>query len=82
VIATIPILTHHIPHALVVMVVMYLVTGGHRRDSDGLRPWRVGRHPGPDAALLAWMVVLDIAWLRIECFVGSCSPDSGSSACW
>ena len=26
VIATIPILTHHIPHALVVMIVMYLLT--------------------------------------------------------
>ncbi len=69
-IATIPILTHHIPHALVVMVVMYLVT---QEDTAatlmGSVLGVVGVTVGLGAALLTWMVVLDIAWLRIACFV-------------
>ena len=71
VIATIPILTHRIPHALVVMVVMYLVT---QEDTAatlmGSVLGVVGVTVGLGAALLTWMVVLDIAWLRIACFVG------------
>jgi len=70
VIATIPILTHHIPHALVVMLVMYLIT---QEDTAatlmGSLLGVLGVTVGLGAALLAWMVVLDIAWLRITCFV-------------
>ena len=70
VIATIPILTHHIPLALVVMVVMYLIT---QEDTAatllGSVLGLVGVTLGLGAALLAWMVVLDIAWLRIACFI-------------
>src|SRR5258706_10131339 len=71
VIATIPILTHRIPHALVVMIVMYLLT---QEDTAatlmGSILGVVGVTVGLGAALLTWMVVLDIAWLRIACFVG------------
>src|SRR6185503_9476528 len=70
-IATIPILTHRIPHALVVMIVMYLLT---QEDTAatllGSILGVVGVTIGLGAALLVWMVVLDIAWLRIACFVG------------
>jgi multidrug resistance protein MdtO len=70
VIATIPILTHHIPHALVVMLVMYLIT---QEDTAATLLGSVlgvlGVTVGLGAALLAWMVVLDIAWLRMTCFV-------------
>jgi len=70
VIATIPILTHRIPHALVVMVVMYLVT---QEDTAATLLGSVlgvaGVTLGLGAALLVWMVALDIAWLRIVCFV-------------
>ncbi len=69
-IATIPILTHRIPHALVVLIVMYLIT---QEDTAatllGSILGVVGVTVGLGAALLAWMVVLDIAWLRILCFV-------------
>src|SRR6266699_850542 len=71
VIATIPFLTHRIPHALVVMIVMYLVT---QEDTAatlvGSVLGAIGVTVGLGAALLVWMVVLDIAWLRIVCFVG------------
>jgi multidrug resistance protein MdtO len=70
VIATIPILTHRIPHALVVMVVMYLIT---QEDTAATLLGSIlgvaGVTVGLGAALLAWMVALDIAWLRIACFV-------------
>ena len=70
VIATIPILTHRIPHALVVMVVMYLVT---QEDTAATLLGSVlgvaGVTLGLGSALLVWMVALDIAWLRIACFV-------------
>ena len=69
VIATIPILTHRIPHALVVMIVMYLIT---QEDTAATLLGSVlgvaGVTIGLGAALLAWMVALDIAWLRIACF--------------
>jgi multidrug resistance protein MdtO len=68
VIATIPILTHRIPHALVVMIVMYLVT---QEDTAATLVGSVlsamGVTVSLGAALLVWMVVLDIAWLRIVC---------------
>src|SRR6185295_19698310 len=70
VIATIPILTHRIPHALVVMIVMYLLT---QEDTAatllGSILGVVGVTIGLGASLLAWMVALDIAWLRIGCLV-------------
>ena len=71
VIATIPILTHRIPHALVVLIVMYLIT---QEDTAATLLGSVlavaGVTVGLGAALLAWIVVLDIAWLRIACFIG------------
>jgi multidrug resistance protein MdtO len=71
VIATIPILTHRIPLALMVMIMMYLIT---QEDTAatllGSILAVVGVTVGLGAALLAWMVALDIAWLRIACFVG------------
>src|SRR5215469_2533560 len=71
VIATIPILTHRIPHALLVMIVMYLLT---QEDTAatllGSILGLIGVTVGLGAALLVWMVALDIAWLRILCFVG------------
>jgi multidrug resistance protein MdtO len=70
VIATIPILTHRIPHALVVMIVMYLVT---QEDTAatlmGSILGAMGVTVGLGAALLVWMVAIDIAWLRIVCFI-------------
>ncbi len=70
-IATIPVLTHHIPHALIVMIMMYLIT---QEDTAATLLGSIlgvaGVTVGLGAALLVWMVVLDIAWLRIACFVG------------
>ena len=69
-IVTIPILTHRIPLALVAMVVMYLIT---QEDTAATLVGSIlgaaGVTLGLGAALLVWMVVLDIAWLRIVCFV-------------
>lgn len=71
VIATIPILTHRIPLALVVMIVMYLVTQEDTAATViGSILAAIGVTVGLGAALLVWMVVLDIAWLRIACFIG------------
>ena len=71
VIATIPILTHRIPFALLVMIMMYLIT---QEDTAATLLGSIlgvaGATVSLGAALLAWMVVLDIAWLRIACFVG------------
>ena len=71
VIATIPILTHRIPHALVVLIVMYLIT---QEDTAATALGSVlavaGVTVGLGAAVLALMIALDIAWLRIACFVG------------
>jgi len=65
-IATIPVLTHRIPHALVVMILMYLIT---QEDTAatlvGSILGVVGLTVSLGLALLAWMIVLDIAWLRI-----------------
>jgi len=69
-IATIPILTHRIPHALIVMIVMYLIT---QEDTAATLVGSIlavaGVTLGLGAALLAWMVALDIAWLRIAFFI-------------
>jgi multidrug resistance protein MdtO len=71
VIATIPVLTHRIPHALLVMIVMYLIT---QEDTAATLVGSIlavaGVTVGLGTAVLAWMVVLDIAWLRIACFIG------------
>jgi multidrug resistance protein MdtO len=70
VIATIPILTHRIPHALVVMIVMYLLT---QEDTAATLLGSIlglaGVTLGLGAALLAWKVAIDFAWLRIVFFV-------------
>ena len=70
VIATIPILTHRIPHALVVMIVMYLLT---QEDTAATLLGSIlglaGVTLGLGTALLAWRIAIDIAWLRIVFFV-------------
>ena len=52
------------------MIVMYLIT---QEDTAATLVGSIlgvaGVTLGLGAALLAWMVVLDIAWLRIACFV-------------
>jgi multidrug resistance protein MdtO len=69
-IATIPILTHRIPHALIVMIMMYLIT---QEDTAatlvGSILGVVGVTLGLGVALLALIATVDIAWLRIVCFV-------------
>jgi multidrug resistance protein MdtO len=66
--ATIPIMTHHIPHGLVVMIVMYLIT---REDTSttllGSILGLMGATIGLGAGLLAWEISMDVAWLRL-CF--------------
>jgi multidrug resistance protein MdtO len=68
--ATIPILTHRIPHGLVVMIVMYLIT---KEDTAatllGSILGIIGVTIGLGAALLAWEISLDIEWLRIVFFI-------------
>ena len=70
VIATIPILTHRIPLALVVMIMMYLIT---QEDTAATLLGSIlgvaGVTLGLGAALLAWKIAIDIAWLRIVFFV-------------
>src|SRR5205085_8279169 len=69
--ATIPILTHRIPHALIVMIVMYLIT---QEDTAATLVGSIlsvaGVTLGLGAALLVWIAAIDIAWLRIACFIG------------
>jgi multidrug resistance protein MdtO len=68
--ATIPILTHRIPHGLIVMIVMYLIT---QEDTVatliGSILGIIGVTIGLGAALLAWEISLDIEWLRIVFFI-------------
>ena len=63
--ATIPVLTHRIPHALVVMSVMYLIT---REDTAmtlmGSVLGILGITVGLGCALLALTITLDMSWLR------------------
>src|SRR6516165_8415172 len=67
--ATIPILTHRIPHGLIVMIVMYLIT---QEDTAatliGSILGVVGVTIGLGLAILALKISLDIPWLRI-CFL-------------
>ncbi len=64
--ATIPVMTHHIPHALIAMIVMYLVT---QEDvaATGLGSFLglLGATVGLGVALLAWQISIDTPWLRI-----------------
>jgi multidrug resistance protein MdtO len=68
--ATIPILTHRIPHGLIVLIVMYLIT---QEDTVatliGSILGIIGVTIGLGAALLAWEISLDIEWLRIVFFI-------------
>jgi multidrug resistance protein MdtO len=65
--ATIPVLTHRIPHALVVMIMMYLIT---QEDTAatllGSILGVIGVTIGLGLALLAWKISLDITWLRLS----------------
>src|SRR5206468_3651838 len=67
--ATIPILTHHIPHGLLVMIVMYLIT---QEDTAatliGSILAVIGVTIGLGLALIAWKISLDIEWLRLSFF--------------
>src|SRR5262245_6893671 len=61
--ATVPIMIHHIPHWLVVMIVMYLIT---KEDTTatvlGSVLAALGVTLGFALALLAWQVALETAW--------------------
>jgi uncharacterized membrane protein YccC len=61
--ATVPIMIHHIPHGLVVMIVMYLIT---KEDTTatllGSVLALVGITIGFVLALLAWQIALQSAW--------------------
>jgi multidrug resistance protein MdtO len=69
--ATIPILTHRIPLALIVMIMMYLIT---QEDTAatliGSILGVVGVTIGLGLALLVWEIALDIPWLRVGGFAG------------
>jgi multidrug resistance protein MdtO len=71
-VATIPVLTHRIPHALVVMIVMYLVT---QEDSAATLIGSVlgvlGVTVGLGIALLALRISVDVPWLRVVFFVSA-----------
>jgi multidrug resistance protein MdtO len=66
-VTTVPILTHRIHFALVALILMYLIT---QEDTAatllGSILGVVGLTISLALALLAWMVALDIAWLRIS----------------
>src|SRR5262244_3368844 len=67
--ATIPILTHHIPLALMVMILMYLITQEDTAATViGSILGVIGATLGLGLALLAWRISLDIVWLRL-CFL-------------
>ena len=67
-VATIPIMTHRIPHALIIMIVMYLITQEDRVATVlGSILGAVGATVGLGLALLAWQICLGASWLRI-CF--------------
>src|SRR5262249_3528369 len=70
-IATIPVLTHRIPHALIIMIMMYLVA---QEDSAatliGSILGVIGVTVGVGLALLAWQIALGTPWLRICFFAG------------
>jgi multidrug resistance protein MdtO len=67
--ATIPIFTHRIPLALIVMILMYLITQEDTAATViGSILGVIGATIGLGVALLAWEISLDIAWLRL-CFL-------------
>ena len=67
--ATIPILTHQIPLALIVMILMYLITQEDTAATViGSILGVIGVTIGLGLALLAWEISLDIVWLRL-CFL-------------
>src|SRR5215813_9709421 len=69
-VATVPIMIYHIPHGLVVMIVMYLLA---RDDTTvtllGSIVGLVGITLGFALALLAWQIVLPTAWRLVAAFV-------------
>jgi len=68
-VATIPILTHRIPHAPLIMFVMFLITQEDKAATAiGSILGIVGLTIGLGLALLAWEICLDIPWLRL-CFL-------------
>src|SRR6266542_3054423 len=67
--ATIPILTHHIPPGLIVMILMYLITQEDTAATViGSILGLIGATFGLGLALIAWKISLDIVWLRL-CFL-------------
>jgi multidrug resistance protein MdtO len=67
--ATIPIFTHRIPLALLVMILMYLITQEDTAATViGSILGVIGATIGLGLALLAWTISLDIVWLRL-CFL-------------
>src|SRR5499426_4932819 len=68
--ATVPIMIHHIPHGLVVMIVMYLIT---KEDTTatllGSVLSLVAVTVGFALALLAWQVALETAWRLVFLFL-------------
>src|SRR5262249_22506628 len=70
-IATIPVLTHRIPHALIVMIMAYLITQEDRAATlIGSILGVIGVTVGVGLALLAWEISLDTPSLRIGFFAG------------
>jgi len=68
-VVTIPILTHRIPHAPLIMFVMFLITQEDTAATViGSILGVVGLTIGLGLALLAWEISLDILWLRL-CFL-------------
>jgi multidrug resistance protein MdtO len=68
-VATIPVLTHRIPLALIVMILMYLITQEDTAATViGSILGVICVTIGLGLALLAWRISLDIVWLRL-CFL-------------
>jgi multidrug resistance protein MdtO len=69
-VATIPILTHRIPHALVVMIMAYLLTQEDRTATlIGSILGVISVTAGLGLALLALQIAVEVTWLRISFFV-------------
>src|SRR5262247_3257656 len=68
--ATVPIMIHHIPHGLVVMIMMYLIT---KEDTTATLLGSVlgvlGVTLGFVLALLAWQIALETPWRLVFVFV-------------
>src|SRR5215475_15593529 len=68
--ATVPIMIHHIPHGLVVMIVMYLIT---KEDTTATLLGSVlsvlGVTLGFVLALLAWQISLETPWRVVFVFI-------------